>query len=818
MNENKSALQLRLFYSYSHRDAKYRSSMETALSWLKQNRLLADWSDLNITPGKSISASVRRAMDSSDIMVFLLSHDFIASTACVHEWNYTKELATRKLLIRIPIILTDCPWKDFLGSDDIKALPNDGRPVAGFPNKSTAWQQVYEGIKLTIAEIRSTFTPKTDFLEEIDTTDFLSNDRVKLSDIFVFPLLSSYLPQRTQGGQFKEQQITKRTDLLKKRHVIIHGSEVSGKTALARHLFLSLVRESSPVLYIDMERMSGTLMENILPDAYRNQFNGDYDQWKHLPDKTIVIDNLTPHPRLLAFVVAAKEYFDNVIVAVSSDAFNAFFMDDERLTGFAAMKIEPLSHPQQEKLIRNRLRLVSGEETFTDGQVDQVKRRVDSIIVSSRIVPRYPFFVLSILQTYEAYVPDMKITAYGHCYYVLIISNLVKSGIPHSDAAISTSLNFAEHLAFATHESSRENRPFDFEAFLSKYICDFIIDPSILNRLQLDDYGIISRHGKFRVSYMYYFFLGRFLSRNSKTHRDLIQNIIAESYLPSNYLTLLFIIHHTTEHEIIDDILRGVMGAFDSVAPAKLIRSETERFGEIVDGLSESILSNETVDAQRNREGEQRDVQEREYDANDTDDKYSGNNHPVNDCYRVFRNNAILGQVLKNKYGTFERSRVEYIVETIAEGGLRVVNILLKDEREIEYLARHLQREVPDCSLNEVKNILRYFSFIWTMYNVERIVAAVNHPEIRDTLSEVVARKNTPAYDVIEYFSRLDSAMDMTGSLKDKLGALLKKHDDRFVRGVLSVRTQHYLNTHRTRESVAQSVCTLLGIDYRSGR
>ena len=818
MDELKSSLQLRLFYSYSHRDAKYRNSMETALSLLEQQRLLTGWSDLNITPGKSISASVRRAMDSSDIMVFLLSHDFIASPECVKEWNYAKELAMRQLLIRIPVILTDCPWEDFLGSDDIKALPNDATSVASFPNESTAWQQVYEGIKLTIAELRTTFTPKGDYLEQIDTTDFLSNDRVKLSDIFVFPLLSSYLPQRTKGGQFKEQQITKRTDLLKKRHVIIHGTEVSGKTALARHLFLSLAHESSPVLFIDLERMSSTLIENILRDAYRSQFNGDYELWRHRPDKTIVIDNLTPNPRLLDFVIAAKDYFETVVATVSSDAFNAFFMDDERLTGFAATKIEPLSHPQQERLIRNRLRLVSGGETFTDGQVDQVERRVDSIIVSSLIVPRYPFFVLSILQTYEAYVPDMKITAYGHCYYVLIMSNLVKSGIPHSDAAIGTSLNFAEHLAFATYTSSRENRPLDFEAFLSQYIDAYIIDHSILSRLQRDDYGIISRHGRFRAGYMYYFFLGRFLSRNSQTHRDLIQNIIADSYLPSNYLTLLFIIHHTTDHEIIDDILLGVMGAFESVTPAKLNRSETKMFGEIVDAMSDSILSDETVDTQRNRERERRYIQDREYEANDTDDNYSGNSHPVNDCYRVFRNNAILGQVLKNKYGTLERPRVEDIVETIAEGGLRVVNILLNDEREIEYLARHFQKEVPDSTLNEVKNILRYFSFIWTMNNVERIVTAVNHPEIRDTLSKVVARKDTPAYDLIEYFSRLDSAKEMTDSVRDKLDALLKKHDDRFVQGVLSVRTQHYLNTHRTRESVAQSVCALLRIEYASGR
>ena len=95
MDELKSSLQLRLFYSYSHRDAKYRTFMETALSLLEQNRLITGWSDLDITPGKSISASVHRAMDSSDIMVFLLSHDFIASPECLTEWNYAPKSLPR---------------------------------------------------------------------------------------------------------------------------------------------------------------------------------------------------------------------------------------------------------------------------------------------------------------------------------------------------------------------------------------------------------------------------------------------------------------------------------------------------------------------------------------------------------------------------------------------------------------------------------------------------------------------------------------------------------------------------------------------------
>ena len=128
---------VRLFYSYSHKDSDFRKSMEDSLSLLKQRGLLDDWSDLKILPGGKISRNNRTKMDNADIMVFLLSRNFIASTECMKEWEYAKRLANEKALVRIPIILSDCAWLDLLGNDDIKALPQDGKPIVRFADEVT---------------------------------------------------------------------------------------------------------------------------------------------------------------------------------------------------------------------------------------------------------------------------------------------------------------------------------------------------------------------------------------------------------------------------------------------------------------------------------------------------------------------------------------------------------------------------------------------------------------------------------------------------------------------------------------------------------
>ena len=61
---------------------------------------------------------------------------------------------------------------------------------------------------------------------------------------------------------------------------------------------------------------------------------------------------------------------------------------------------------------------------------------------------------------------NMHITAYGHCYYVLIVSFLAKSGIQKTDDSINTCFNFLEKLAFEVYQKDSK---FDFETFIDNY-------------------------------------------------------------------------------------------------------------------------------------------------------------------------------------------------------------------------------------------------------------------------------------------------------------------------------------------------------------
>ena len=582
-------------------------------------------------------------------------------------------------------------------------------------------------------------------------------------------------------------------------------------------MFLSLVEQRQPVLFVDLSQLPNRPFNTILREAYSHQFDGDYELWLQQENKTLVLDNLTAGPRLLDFIVQAKDAFANIYVTLSTEAYISFFKDETRLVDFRQMKIEPLSRGQQEELIRKRLALSDSSFEITDGYVDQIEDEVNSIIVSERILPRFPFYVLSILQSHEAYMPtNMSVTSYGHCYYVLIVANLILSGISESDDDITAAFNFAEHLAFHfyQHSETTTEEPFDFDHFLADYNRRFFIKASIVNRLKQYSYGLINDNGSFKTDYMYYYFLGKYLARSSKETRSVVSKMCENGHRESNYLTLLFTIHHTTDDEIIDDILVRTMCSLDHIQAASLDKLETKRFSTIVAALPENILTDGGVEKAR---ADERAEQDRMSDIdNDSCQKRAPQegDSRINGIYRILKNNKIMGQVLRNKHGSLERSKIEEVVDIIADSGLRLINLALKDEDEITKMALYLHGKNKEWDLPKIKQMLEYLSFMWAMTNIEEIVDAINVREIKGAIDCVVDRNGTPAHDLIGYFSQLDGARELTQWDRDKLSELLRKHDDIFIRRVLSIRTQHYMNTHRSRARIEQSMCSLLKIRY----
>ena len=120
--------------------------------------------------------------------------------------------------------------------------------------------------------------------------------------------------------------------------------------------------------------------------------------------------------------------------------------------------------------------------------------------------------------------------------------------------------------------------------------------------------------------------------------------------------------------------------------------------------------------------------------------------------------------------------------------------------------------------MRDIQLALERYSFLWTITSIGCAVEAVSIPIITEAVENVVAGNRTPAYDILGYFHRLSCGEELTMHERRTLARLYRDHRDEFVRRVLSIWTQLYMNTHRSDVSVEQSLCELLGIQYKPRR
>jgi TIR domain/Trypsin-like peptidase domain len=145
---------VRVFYSYSHKDERFRERLETQLRLLSRERLLLEWQDRMIGAGEEWREAIRNQLDQADVILLLISPDFLAS-----DFIYEEELATalkrheRGSARVVPIILRPCAWKRSL-IGQLQALPKDAKPITTWSNRDSAWTNVGDGLDRLIEDLR----------------------------------------------------------------------------------------------------------------------------------------------------------------------------------------------------------------------------------------------------------------------------------------------------------------------------------------------------------------------------------------------------------------------------------------------------------------------------------------------------------------------------------------------------------------------------------------------------------------------------------------------------------------------------------------
>lgn len=152
-----------MFYSYSHHDRRLRAELGVHACMLRRDGLIDDWHYQQTGAGKVLDVSIRERLETADVIVPLLSPAFLASDVCyVDEMGIALERLDRGAARVVPIVVRRCDWRrSKLGH--LKALPRDGFPVMEWDHHDAAWQDVVDGLRGVVEELRadvSSFTPE----------------------------------------------------------------------------------------------------------------------------------------------------------------------------------------------------------------------------------------------------------------------------------------------------------------------------------------------------------------------------------------------------------------------------------------------------------------------------------------------------------------------------------------------------------------------------------------------------------------------------------------------------------------------------------
>lgn len=149
----------KLFFSYSHADEELRNALEIHLATLKREGLIEAVHDRLIPAGANLDESIDHYLTEADVVLCLLSPDFIASEYC-YSVEMARALARHEAreCVVIPVVLRHCDWKN-TPLAALRGTPRDNKPVRAWADQDEALNNVVQDIRAAITVRRPARAP-----------------------------------------------------------------------------------------------------------------------------------------------------------------------------------------------------------------------------------------------------------------------------------------------------------------------------------------------------------------------------------------------------------------------------------------------------------------------------------------------------------------------------------------------------------------------------------------------------------------------------------------------------------------------------------
>ncbi|MBE7383391.1 MAG: TIR domain-containing protein [Leptolyngbya sp. SIO1E4] len=136
-----------VFFSYAHEDEDLRDELAKHLRNMERRGIISSWYDRDISAGSEWAGQIDDNLDKAQIILLLVSSDFMDSDYCNDvELKRAMERHRKGNACVIPVILRPTDWKG-AEFDSLQALPKDALPVTKWADKDEAFLDIAKGIR-----------------------------------------------------------------------------------------------------------------------------------------------------------------------------------------------------------------------------------------------------------------------------------------------------------------------------------------------------------------------------------------------------------------------------------------------------------------------------------------------------------------------------------------------------------------------------------------------------------------------------------------------------------------------------------------------
>lgn len=549
-----------------------------------------------------------------------------------------------------------------------------------------------------------------------------------MEDIYVHPDLKNL--KREYDEIEKTISSSRLVELFPSREkLLILGSEQSGKTSLCKMLFKAYLDKGYLPLFCYGRDIKTTDISKILRKLVSTQYS-DFDLKTYLSSdkpKVLIVDDFDKLAINERYQSQCLTNLSGLIRKTVLIADSEIKHDEQKLLEFSdynQFEILPFGYLRRGDLIE-KWNSVGQRETINitelHNQTDNIAHHVDAII-RNNILPRKPIYILTIIQFLDTAKPsDYSLTSYGHCYQSLIQAMLKKTNIKVSDFDLYS--NYLSELSYFLFQENIDELSESLSTkFKSEYSSKYLIEShdEVIERLISS--GILRMSMShdaihFGHRYIFYFYVSKFLSDHidSKECKKDVERLCNKMHTEKNANILIFLVHHTKDQGVIDEILLQASVVFDETKEASLGVEDTKYLLDYIASISKLVLEQRNIDEERKKRLEAKDEQdgledtERKEDSEpDGDDRDREILAEVNRSIRIVE---VIGQILRNRHGSLTKTQLTDLCMAAYSSGLKFLNFFLtttrEDQEHILIFIREIFRENTKLSDDEVSKEAR---------------------------------------------------------------------------------------------------------------